>query len=193
MFLIKMLNKKEFAQIKKELEIEEQQRESIIQLSREIINLSKKIIYSLHRNDTKSAAQYVYDIENKKNALDKKNIQLDTNINNTAYQEYVEALSYFYLEKKNQLPTKKTLKVSSELYLMGLCDLTGELIRKAVNEAINKKIIQVIKIKNLVEEIYGEFLKFDLRNSELRKKSDSIKWNLQKLEDLVFQLKIIGK
>ena len=37
-------------------------RESIIQQSREIINLSKKIIYALHRNDMGSASKYVKEI-----------------------------------------------------------------------------------------------------------------------------------
>ena len=44
------------------------------------------------------------------------------------------------------------------------------------------------KIKNFVEDVYGEFLKFDLRNGQLRKKSDSIKWNLKKLEEILYDL-----
>ena len=63
---------------------------------------------------------------------------------------------------------------------MGLCDLTGELGRKAVNEVIKKNFKQAEQIRELVDEIYGEFLKLNLRNSELRKKSDQIKWNLKK-------------
>jgi len=50
-----------------------------------------------------------------------------------------------------------------------------------------------LEIKNLVDEIYGQFLNFNLRNSELRRKSDQIKWNLKKLEDVVFELKIKGR
>jgi len=76
---------------------------------------------------------------------------------------------------------------------MGLCDLTGELVRKAVNDVIKKNFKQAMEIKDLVDEIYGEFLKFNLRNSELRRKSDQIKWNLKKLEDVVFELKLKGK
>lgn len=187
-----MLNKKEFGKIRKDLADFDIKREAIIQKSREIINISKRIIYALHRNDIKSASLYVKDIEKKKKSLDA-HIWLDTNINQTALQEYVEALCYFHFVIDKKIPTRASLKVDNESYLMGLCDLTGELGRKAVNEVINKNFKQAMVIKNLVEEIYGEFLNFNLRNSELRKKSDQIKWNLKKLEDVIFELKIKGR
>ena len=188
-----MINKQEFAKIRKEIEDFDKKREFVIQLSREIINLSKRVIYSLHRDDIKEASAYVDEINKKKSILDKSNVFLDTNINKTAYQEYVEALAYFDFIKSKKIPAKASLKVSTDDYLMGLCDLTGELGRKAVNEVIKENFKNALEIKNLVEEIYGEFLKFNLRNSELRKKSDAIKWNLQKLEDLVFDIKLKGK
>ena len=187
-----MLNKKDFGKIRKEIEDFDAKRESIIQTSREVINLSKRIIYAVHRDDIKSASLYVKDIEKKKKSLDA-HVWLDANISQTALQEYVEALCYYHFVKDKKMPTKASLKVDNESYLMGLCDLTGELGRKAVNEAIKKNFKQVMVIKNLVEEIYGEFLDFNLRNGELRKKSDQIKWNLKKLEDVVFELKLKGK
>ena len=188
-----MLNKKEFGTIRKEMATFDAKRESIIQKSREIINLSKRIIYSLHRNDINAASSYVKDIDKKKKYLKNVNIKLDTNINLTALQEYVEALCYYHFIKNKKIPTRGFLKVNNESYLMGLCDLTGELVRKAVNDVINKNFEKAVEIKNLVEEIYGEFLKFNLRNNELRRKSDQIKWNLKKLEDVVFELKIKNK
>jgi predicted translin family RNA/ssDNA-binding protein len=187
-----MLDKTEFGKIRKEIADFDIERESLIQKSREVINLSKKVIYALHRNDIKSASSYVNDIEKKKKSLDRK-VCPDININQTALQEYAEALCYYHFVKNKKIPTKASLKIDNESYLMGLCDLTGELVRKAVNEVINKNFKKAVEIKNLVEEIYGEFLEFNLRNSELRRKSDQIKWNLKKLEDVVFELKIKGK
>ena len=187
-----MLDKKEFEKIRKEMEDFDIKRESVIQQSREIISLSKRIIYALHRNDIKSASSYVKEIEDKKKGLIGVDIKMDINITQTALQEYVEALCYYHFVKDKKVPTKSSLKVDTESYLMGLCDLTGELARKAVNEVINKNFEQAMEIKNIVEEIYGEFLKFNLRNSELRNKSDQIKWNLKKLEDVIFELKIKG-
>ena len=182
-----MLNKSDFEQIRKELNDFEIKREETIQISREIITLSKQIIYSVHRNDITNAASLIKNIKTKIKLLDKKK-NYDTGISNVAFQEYVEAVIFYEIIKNNKFPSKKELDVEPEQYLSGLADLTGELGRKAVHDAIKKDFKSVLKIKEIVEDIYGEFLKFDLRNGELRKKSDAIKWNLNKLEDMVFNL-----
>ena len=44
-----------------------------------------------------------------------------------------------------------------------------------------------------MHEIYGEFLKLHLRNGELRKKSDAIKWNLKKLEEVMYDISMKGR
>ena len=187
-----MLNKNEFSKIRKEIEKADKVREEIIRLSRDIINISKRIIYGVHRSNLNEASKYINDIKKKKNKLDKINGSIDANINKVAYQEYAEALCYYGFVKNKKIPTKASLKVNTEDYLMGLCDLTGEVGRKAVNDIIKKKFKDALLVKKLVEEIYGEFLKFNLRNSELRKKSDSIKWNLKKIEDVIFDAKVKG-
>lgn len=180
-----MLNKQEFKNIVKELEAYEKNRESLIQLSRAIIQLSKQIIYSVHRNDLKNASKLIKEIKAKVRKLPKENF--DAGIINVAKYEYVEAICFYEFVKNNRIPTKKVLGIDVDSYLLGLADLTGELVREAVNESIKKNFRFVIKIKDLLDEIYGEFLKFDLRNSELRQKYDSIKWNLKKVEDLVHE------
>ena len=71
----------------------------------------------------------------------------------TAMQEYVEALSYYGFIKSKKLPAISSLKVNEEDYLMGICDLTGELARKAVTIA-HKEDKDVEKIKEFVEELF---------------------------------------
>ncbi|MBS3108659.1 hypothetical protein J4409_02200 [Candidatus Woesearchaeota archaeon] len=182
-----MLNKQEFKKIKKELAKFETEREAEIQKSREIIRFSKLIIYALHRNSIKEAADYVKKIKNKVKALSKNNY--DMSLSSVAKQEYVEALCYYHFIKDRKIPTKKELNIDTETYLLGICDLTGELVRKAVDDAIKRNFGNTIAIKELVSEIYRAFLDFDLRNGDLRKKADSIKYNLKKLEDLVYEIK----
>ena len=180
---------KDFNLIRKHLDDFEIKREKTIQNSREIIKISKQIIYSCHRSDVNTASKFIKDISVKIKTLESgKNY--DTDIAHVAFQEYVEAVVFYEFVKTGKIPGFKDLNVEVENYLSGLADLTGELGRKAVHDAIKKKFDDVIKIKDLIEEIYGEFLKFDLRNGELRKKSDSIKWNLNKVEDLVLGLNI---
>jgi len=78
-------------------------------------------------------------------------------------------------------------------YLAGLCDLTGELVRKAVKSILDGKLEETKWIKDFVEAVYGEFLEMELLDWELRKKYDSIKYNLKKLEDIMYDLQIRGK
>ena len=187
-----MLDKKDFENIRKELVSFEAKRENVIQSSRLIIKISKQIIYSLHRDDISSATKFVNDIKKEIKSLDK-NKNYDTGISSVAFQEFVEALIFYEIVKNSKFPTRKQLDVDVESYLSGIADLTGELVRKAVHDSINNNFESVIKIKELVEHIYGEFLKFDLRNGELRKKSDSIRWNLNKLEDMAFNISVGSK
>ena len=183
-----MLDDKEFKEIRKDLRNFEEEREQTIQKSRIIIQLSKQIIYSVHRDDLKSAENLIKEMQKEMKSLPEHSYHTD--MHKVAIQEYVEAVCYFEFVKNNKLLTKKELNVNSEHYLLGLCDLTGELVRKAVADVIKKKFDEIKKIKKLVDDIYGEFLKFNLRNGELRKKSDSIKWNLKKLEDIEYSLSL---
>lgn len=186
-----MLDKKEFVKIQEDLQNFEINREEVIQKSRDTIKLSKLIIYSLHRDDIKQASLIIKDIKEKIKSLSL--ICYDTNINQTALQEYAEAICYFEFIKNKKIPIPKEIGIDSINYLCGLSDLTGELMRKAVNEAINNNFLQVIEIKNLIEEIYCQFLQLNLRNGELRKKSDAIKWNLQKVEEIIYSAEIQGR
>jgi len=188
-----MLNKSEFDRIRREMHRTDLKREGVIQLSREIITISKQVIYAAQRNDLKTAASAIKNIKNKVNRLKKIDIRTDTNINSVAFQEYVEAIAFYEFVKNKRIPTKASLQVSAEDYLSGLCDLTGELVRKAIYDVIHKKFNEAERIKELVHEIYGEFLKLHLRNNELRKKSDSIKWNLKKLEEVMYDISMKGR
>ena len=68
--------------------------------------------------------------------------------------------------------------------------MTGELVRKAINDAIKGNMKSALFIKGFVEELYGELLQFDFRNSELRRKFDGIKYDLKRLEDIALSIKL---
>ncbi|MDP7116563.1 MAG: hypothetical protein QF632_00990 [Candidatus Woesearchaeota archaeon] len=182
-----MLNKQEFVSIRKDLDSFEKSREGVIQLSRSIIQLSKQIIYAVHRDDMTSAESNIPKIKAMIKKIPTK--KFDTGIDRVALQEYVEALTYYHYIKSNTILTRKDLNVDTESYLLGLCDLTGELVRRGVNQVIKKKFSKARKTKEIVEAIYGEFLKFDLRNGELRKKSDQIKYNLLRIENVMYDIR----
>ena len=188
-----MINRKDFLRLKKELDDFEEQRELTISRSRDILKSSKQAIYSVHRHEMKEAAKLLKKAENdiriiKRSVLT--NPKLDfVGAYSQAVQEYVEARCYFDFISYGSVPSQQQLDVQVEDYLMGLCDLTGELGRKTVLAAIAKDDAMVSKIRDLVDEIHGLFLQLNMRNGELRKKSDSIKWNLKKIEDVLYDVR----
>ena len=186
-----LLDQSEFDSIRKELAAFEVQREKAIASSRDIIHLSKQIIYAIHRGDIEKAKSLLPAI-----TAEVKNLPLgstETDMPEVARQEFVEAAAYLEFVTNSRLPARKELGVQFAPYLSGLCDLTGELVRKAVKDVIEHRFDSAKKIHALVDEIYGAFLQFDLRGGELRKKSDSIRWNLKKLEDVMYDIELKGK
>lgn len=186
------IDKKDFEKIRKKLQLESNQREAVINKTREILGFSKRVIYSLHRSETTEAGKLLKKLRksvNEVKLIARKNPSLlYSNSFKVAMQEYVEALAYYEFVKNKSMPKFSKLGVSEEHYLLGICDLTGELVRKAINSAIKGKNKEALEIKEFVFEIYGEMLKFEF-SGELRKKFDSIKYNLQKLESLALDIK----
>tara|TARA_Y100000310_G_scaffold124700_1_gene123390 strand:- start:15223 stop:15780 length:558 start_codon:yes stop_codon:yes gene_type:complete len=180
-----------FTKLQKQIQDYDKQRELLIKKSRDVLKLSKLIIYAVHRDEISNAAKLIKQIEterSKLNQIAKKNSKLQFEGSyKVAIQEYVEAILYYNFIKTGKLTS---LNVLPEHFILGLADLPGELVRKAVFLAGKGETKKVIKIKDAVDNIYGEMLKFDFRNNEIRKKVDGIKYDLRKLEDLVLDLKL---
>ncbi len=191
-----MIDKKDLDKIKKAIDSYDKQRDTVIKTSREVIKLSKTVIYAVHRNDMKSAGNAVKDMTSLFNTLKatvKSPKLLSSGSYKVAVQEYVEALCFYELTKNNKIPSNAKLKLDPEFYLMGLIDLTGELVRKAINSAIKGEYKTSVDLKELVSDLYDELMLFDFSGGELRKKFDSVKYDLKKLDDLVLNLKLSNK
>ena len=184
-----MIDRQDFKNMKDEFKQLDDKHEEIIRRSREVIRISKQLIYSVHRDDMKEAELLSKKIKTELMKLRQLNSgNLFEQHERIAVQEYVEALCFYGVVKHRKLPTSAELGVSAEHYLLGLCDLGGELVRKAINAAIKGKYGEALWIKDLMTEVYGMFLQFDFRNGELRKKFDGMKYDLKKLEDLALQI-----
>tara|TARA_Y100000310_G_C20700527_1_gene829370 strand:- start:1961 stop:2530 length:570 start_codon:yes stop_codon:yes gene_type:complete len=182
-----------FAAVRQEIKQYDAFREKLIKKSRDVLKLSKLIIYSVHRGEIPEAAKLIRTIEIERKKLDHIAKHAAGLIFEGSYkvavQEYVEAILYFSIVTNKKLLTARTLKVKGSYYLLGLCDVPGELVRKAVFLAGKGRTSEVTEIKDLVDYIYGELLRFDIRDNETRRKIDAVKYDLKKLEDLVLQLK----
>lgn len=182
-----MIDSKDFSGMRKEMEALDAKREKSIALSREIIRMSKRIIYSVHRDDLNEAEKLLGGIRAAVKKL-KSVGYTDEGHFRTALQEYVEAECLYSVVTARSLPKLAALGVSAEHYLLGVCDLSGELVRRAINSATKGRHEDALFIKGFLQELYGELLKFDYRNSDLRRKFDGMKYDLQKLEQLAFEL-----
>lgn len=183
-----------FSKMQEQFHAYDEEREKLIKKSRDVLKLSKLVIYAVHRDELEKAASLAAEIKKEKNALDKiaqhSKKMICEGSYRVALQEYAEAILYYGFVKEGKLPE---VDVEAEPFVLGLADLPGELVRRAVFLAGKGKVKEVEKIRDEVDRIYGELLKFDFRDNEIRRKVDGVKYDLRKLEDLVLDLKMKGR
>lgn len=188
-----MLDEANFAEMKKEMDAFDAKRERIIKESRDVLKLSKRAIYSLHRGENDAAQELLAEARKRKRELERlidKDGPLRTGSLSAACEEFVEAAALQAYVSEQRIPTRKELAVTADEYLLGLADLTGELARRAVLAATKQDLWEVTRIHDLIQALYGKFVEFDFRNGELRRKFDSIKYNLQKVEEVRYELSL---
>lgn len=185
-----MINEKEFEQLEKEIKTYDSLREKLIKDSRDVLKLSKQLIYSIHRNE-KDSSKLLDKIKTSFSALQehvKKHPKLEFEGSyKIAAQEYAEAVLYYGFVTEKRLLSRKELNLSAQYYLLGICDLSGELYRRAVHEKIENNIDEVKIITKFISDLYWALLKFDFRSGDLRKKVDGIKYDIKKFEELLLR------
>lgn len=79
-----------------------------------------------------------------------------------------------------------------EEYLMGLLELSAELSRFAVNSVTSGDYNRPIEIARFVNELNAGFRLLNLKNDNLRKRFDALKYDVKKIEEVVYDLSIRG-
>lgn len=79
-----------------------------------------------------------------------------------------------------------------EDFLMGLLQLSAELSRFAVNSVTNGDYNRPIEIAKFVNELNAGFRLLNLKNDMLRKRFDGLKYDVKKVEEVVYDLSIRG-
>ncbi len=187
-----MLNKNFIKKLKKEHLENDNERKQIITLSNIILHDSKRIIFALHRGDMEKAVDKFNKIEKILNKLEikfgYKRLYKEGSYK-AGVEEYVEAKMFYFILAGKKIDKIKNIKLNFESYLGGICDLTGELVRKAINEASNEKFDEVKKNKKIINDIMSELVEFDMAGY-LRTKYDQAKNNLRKIEQINYEIKI---
>jgi predicted translin family RNA/ssDNA-binding protein len=187
-----MINKNFLKRLKKEYQIHESERRQIISRSNQILHDSKRVIFALHRGELKKSETSLKAIEGQIKELEKKfgyNRISEEGSYRAGVEEFVEAKTFFLALSGKKIEAFKGIKMSHGTYLGGICDLTGELIRRAVNQAAAGNIKEVESVKSIINDIMSELVEFDM-TGYLRTKYDQAKGNLRKIEHIDYEIKI---
>ncbi|KAJ8952849.1 hypothetical protein NQ314_007455 [Rhamnusium bicolor] len=87
---------------------------------------------------------------------------------------------------------KANIHLDLEDYLMGLLNLASELSRYAVNSVTYGDYERPLQISKFVAELNAGFRLLNLKNDSLRKRFDALKYDVKKIEEVVYDLSIRG-
>ena len=188
-----MLDKKYFDLVRQELLDYSAKRRGIIKEAGDAQFLAKKAIFALQRDDASEAQNYLSQAEKilvDLNLKYKKDLGIfEEGSYKAALEEFVEASIFNqYLQKKNigKLPK---ITVDSDIFIGGLCDVPGELLRYAIKSATEKKYDEVKRCRQVADEIIVELVDMNLTGYN-RQKFDQAKQALNKLEQVLYEVSI---
>lgn len=190
-----MINEKFLAELKKDYQANESQRRQIISASNNILFEAKKTIFALQRQDFKIAEEKITGNETALKNLESR-FGFERLHREGAYkaaaEEYLEGKTLSLVIKNKKIEATKGLQLDYEAYLGGICDMVGELVRYATNQAAKGKFNEVAKIKKIAEDVMGQLIDFDM-TGYLRTKYDQSRGHLRKLEQMAYEIKLRGK
>ncbi|KAI1013035.1 hypothetical protein LB503_001551 [Fusarium chuoi] len=95
-----------------------------------------------------------------------------------------------------QVPTnlkdRDAFHFTIEEYLLSLTDLTNELARLAPNAVTLGDFELPLVISGFVKDLFAGFQLLNLKNDILRKRADAVKYDVKRVEDVVYDLSLRG-
>ncbi len=187
-----MINKKYFKQLEEQFVSLDEKKRNLQKLSSDALHAAKRAIFSFHRDDWKTGEELLeYALKNLKE-IEKKYLseRLDSEGSfKAAQEEYVEAeLFRQFLYKEDVGPIKKW-QADSDIYLGGLTDTVGEIVRYAVRKATSRDFNDVKRAQACIEEIVAVLMELNL-TGYLRTKFDQAKQARHKMEQVMYEVSL---
>uniref|UniRef100_A0A336KXM7 Translin n=1 Tax=Culicoides sonorensis TaxID=179676 RepID=A0A336KXM7_CULSO len=91
-----------------------------------------------------------------------------------------------------QVTQEKGFHLDLEDYLLGILNLASELSRFAVNAVTAEDYERPLKISKFVGDLNSGFRMLNLKNDGLRKRFDALKYDVKKIEEIVYDISIRG-
>jgi len=187
-----MINKNFLESLKDNYKKNENERRQIISASNALLFESKKIIFKLQREEFKEAQEKFLEVEKSfksiENKFTAKRLKKE-GAYKAAAEEYLEAKTFYQTIKEAEITEVASLDFDYESYFGGICDLIGELVRYATNQAAKGKFKEVSKIKTKADDIMSQLIDIDM-TGYLRTKYDQARGHLRKLEQMAYEIKI---
>lgn len=166
-------------------------RRDIIKTSGDALGAAKQVIFALHRDDLKGAAVLLKQVETTLKKLETKFKQEPDLRHEGSYraalEEYVEAKMFSRVVNGQTIGSIIEVTVDTDSYLGGLCDLLGEIARKVVLFATERKFNEVKRLSQAAQGVMAELLKIDLTGYE-RTKFDQAKQALRRIEEVAYDI-----
>lgn len=190
-----MIEKKLLENLKANYSKNGNERRKIISTSNDILFKAKKAIFAIQKLDEKSAETWFKEMETAFKDLEK-TFGAERLAREGAYkaaaEEYMEGKTLWQAVRGKNIEVVKDITFDYESYLGGICDMIGELVRYATNQAAAGKFTAVAKTKKIAESTMEELADFDM-TGYLRTKYDQARSHLRKLEQMAYEIKLRGK
>ncbi|MEJ2296058.1 MAG: translin family protein [Candidatus Lokiarchaeota archaeon] len=157
-----------FLELTNNLDRLDEGREKILPLSRTMIRDCSNAIKHAHRKEFDLYEEKINEIKE---------------IHKTPEQEYAEAVSFYSIINKKELPTSSQLNIDPLNYAFGLADVIGELRRYALDNIRNSQLSDLNQILEDMDEIYNNLFSLDYPSGitqDLRPKTDRARFLIEK-------------
>jgi predicted translin family RNA/ssDNA-binding protein len=194
--------------LQSKLKQHDEQRETVIKRSRDVQKAAKQAIFALHRGDGARASALLRDasvaVRELRPLVDADPMLRHGGSFSSALEELAEAIVFKGYLEGGRVPSPAAVagalggegaddgnfELTPDEFLGGVLDFTGELNRFAVARATARDAAAVARCRDCVEVLLGRFLGLDLRNGQLRKKYDGLKYCLRNLENTLYELRL---
>lgn len=167
-----------FTELTEALDKLDQNREEILKISRLIVRDCSVAIKHIHRREFNQYQDKINNVivtHEKLVSLVNKNTGVFFKYLKTPEQEYAEAISFFSIIMKKDLPMPIVLKINPLNYALGLADVVGELRRYALDNIRKSQIDDLNETLESMDEIYTYLFSLDYPSGitqDLRHKTD---------------------
>jgi translin len=164
----------------------EKVREDALRYSRDIIISCRKGIQQLHRNLPKDAEVFLKQASTKLGELYELTKGHPDIFNagfvENAAQEYVELSCLSNIMRGEDLPDPDAIQTTYSAYLLGLCDVVGELRRGALDFMLAGNTGKANEYLHYMDRIYDAIMSFDYPSAlvPIKKKQDMIRGLIEK-------------